>query len=123
MSTVAIIAQVVIALGIFNVWIIRRDRSTPYRPEGASNMEEEFARYGLPDWVRVVVGSTKVTLAVLLLFGVLFTPLAVISATLMALLMVSAVVAHVRVGDPWRKSIPAALMLMLSALVILGHSV
>ncbi|MDX1492816.1 MAG: hypothetical protein R3253_01990, partial [Longimicrobiales bacterium] len=65
MSTVAIIAQVIIALGIFNVWIVRRDRSTPYRPEGASNMEEEFRRYGLPDWVRVAVGSTKVTLAVL----------------------------------------------------------
>ena len=123
MSTVAIIAQVIIALGIFNVWIVRRDRSTPYRPEGASNMEEEFRRYGLPDWVRVAVGSTKVTLAVLLLFGILFTPLAVGAAALMALLMLSAVFAHVRVGDPWMKSVPAALMLTLSAVVIVGHTV
>lgn len=123
MSTIAIIAQVIIALGIFNVWILRRDRPTPYRPDGASNMEEEFKRYGLPDWVRVAVGATKVTLAVLLLFGILFTPLALGAAAIMGLLMMSAVAAHVRVGDPWMKAVPAALMLTLSAIVVIGHSV
>ena len=123
MTTLAIIAQIVIALGIFNVWLLRRDRATPYRPEGASNMKEEFRRYGLPDWARVAVGSTKVTLAVLLLVGVLFAPLAVAAAALMGLLMLSAIAAHVRVGDPWVKSAPAFLMLTLSALVVLGHSV
>lgn len=122
MSTLAIAAQIVIALGIFNVWILRRDRATPYRPDGASNMEEEFERYGLPDWVRVAVGSTKVTLAVLLLVGVLFTPLALAAAAVMGVLMFSAVIAHVRVGDPWTKSVPAALMLTLSAIVVIGHS-
>lgn len=123
MSTLATIAQVVIALGIFNVWLIRRNRPTPYRPDGAGNMEEEFERYGFPDWVRIAVGSTKVLLAVLLLVGILFTPLAVGAATLMALLMLSAVAAHVRVGDPWVKAMPAALMLSLSAIVVIGHSV
>lgn len=123
MSTLATIAQVVIALGIVNVWLIRRNRPTPYRPDGAGNMEEEFERYGFPDWVRIAVGSTKVLLAVLLLVGILFTPLAVGAATLMALLMLSAVAAHVRVGDPWVKAMPAALMLSLSAIVVIGHSV
>lgn len=123
MTTLAIIAQVIIALGIFNVWIIRRDRPSPYRPDGASNMEEEFERYGLPDWVRLAVGSTKVALALLLLFGVLFTPLATAAAAAMAFLMISAVVAHVRVGDPWTKAVPAAVMLALSAIVVIGHSV
>jgi uncharacterized membrane protein YphA (DoxX/SURF4 family) len=123
MSSLALVAQIVVALGIFNVWILRRNRPTPYRPDGAGNMEEEFRRYGLPDWVRVAVGFTKVSLAVLLLVGVLFTPLAVGAATLMALLMVSALIAHVRVGDPWVKSMPAFVMLTLSAVVILGHTV
>ena len=123
MTTVALVAQIVVALGIFNVWILRRNRPTPYRPDGAENMEEEFRRYGLPDWARVAVGFTKVSLAVLLVVGVLFTPLAVGAATLMALLMVSAVIAHVRVGDPWVKTMPAAVMLTLSAVVILGHTV
>lgn len=123
MTTIAIIAQIVIALGIFNVWIIRRDRSTPYRPEGASNMEEEFRRYGFPDWVRLSVGSTKVVLAVLLLVGVVFAPLAVGAAALMGVLMIAAVAAHVRVGDPWMKAVPATLMLTLSAIVVIGHSV
>lgn len=122
MTTLAIIAQIIIALGIFNVWIIRRDQPSPYRPDGASNMEEEFERYGLPDWVRLAVGSTKVTLAVLLLVGLLFAPLAMGAAAVMGLLMLSAVVAHIRVGDPWSKSVPAAVMLTLSALVVIGHS-
>lgn len=123
MTTLAIIAQVVIALGIFNVWLVRRDRPTPYRPDGAENMAEEFRRYGLPDWVRTAVGITKVSLAALLLVGILFTPVAVGAATLMALLMVSAVAAHIRVGDPLVKAMPAFLMLTLSAIVVLGHAV
>ena len=35
MMTFASICQVVIAAVIFNVWILRRDRPTPYRPDGA----------------------------------------------------------------------------------------
>ncbi|MDH3270631.1 MAG: DoxX family protein [Gemmatimonadota bacterium] len=123
MSTLAIIAQVAIALGIFNVWIIRRDRPTPFRPDGASNMEEEFRRYGLPDWVRVAVGTAKVSLAVLLLVGVFFAPVAIGAAGAMALLMLSAVAAHFRVGDPIKKAMPAFLMLALSLLVVVGHTV
>ena len=44
MTNLAILAQVILALGIMNVWVIRRNRPTPYRPEGARDIEEEFAR-------------------------------------------------------------------------------
>ncbi len=48
METIGLLAQVVVALGILNVWIIRFNRSTQYRGGGAQNMREEFQAYGLP---------------------------------------------------------------------------
>ena len=123
MATLVIAAQVIIALGIYNVWIIRRNRATDYRPEGAANIAEEFRRYGLPDWVRSAVGATKLILATLLLVGIFVTPLVRPAAAFMALLMVAAVAAHIRVNDPWTKSMPAATMLALSTLVVVAYSV
>ena len=123
MLTLAIVCQIVIALGIFNVWVLRRDRATAYRPEGATNLRDEFARYGFPDWVRKLVGTAKLSLAVLLLIGVFFTPIAAPAAAIMALLMISAIAAHVRVRDPLTKSMPAFLLLLLSTVVVVAQSV
>ncbi len=122
MTTLAILCQVAIALGVFNVWIIRRNRATPFRPSGASNIEEEFARYGLPRWATAVVGWTKLALAVLLLLGVIFVPAAAPAAALMALLMLGAVAAHLRVGDPLLKAAPALVMMLLSVVVVVSYA-
>ena len=119
--TVSAIAQVIIALGIFNVWILRYGRPTPYRPSNAANMADEFRRYGLPDWARMVVGATKLSLAVLLIVGLQYTPLVVPSAAVMVVLMVGAILAHVRAGDPLVKSVPALTMLALSTIVVATH--
>ena len=115
METLSIVLQVVIALGIVNVWLVRSGRSTPYRPEGATSLAEEFDRYGLPGWVRQSVGAAKLALAAALVIGVFVTPIALPAAALVALLMAAAIGAHVRVGDPWIKSMPASLMLAMSA--------
>lgn len=123
MSFLAAACQVVIALGIFNVWIVRRDRATPYRPEGAGSIVEEFRRYGLPDWVRVAVGATKVTLAVLLILGLFVSGIALPAAAAMGVLMLGAIGAHVKVRDPLVKSMPAFLMLLLSTVVVVAHAV
>lgn len=122
MTTLAIVFQVVIALGIFNVWLLRRDRPTAFRPEGANSIAEEFKRYGFPDWVRVTVGSTKVVLAVLLLAGIVFAQVAFPAAALMSMLMAAAIVAHVRVRDPLIKAAPAFLMLVMSMVVAVTYA-
>ncbi|MDE0899646.1 MAG: DoxX family protein [Longimicrobiales bacterium] len=122
MDNVAVALQIIIALGIANVWILRADRSTPYRPEGASSLAEEFTRYGLPDWVRRAVGITKLALAAALVAGIYFSSLATTAAVLMALLMVAAVIAHIRIRDPWTKALPASLMLFMSTAVAVIHS-
>ena len=122
MDNVAVALQIIIALGIANVWILRTDRPTPYRPEGASSLAEEFTRYGLPDWVRRAVGITKLALAAALVAGIYFSSLATTAAVLMALLMVAAVIAHIRIRDPWTKALPASLMLFMSTAVAVIHS-
>ena len=49
-QTLVSILQVVIALGLLNVWLIRANRSTGYRGGAAKNIKEEFAVYGLSEY-------------------------------------------------------------------------
>ena len=121
MSSFAIALQLIIALGIVNVWVIRRDRETGYRPSGASNIAEEFARYGFSDSFRRAVGATKLTLAALLVVGVAYAPLAVAAAAGMMVLMSGAIAAHIKVRDPVIKSLPAFLMLAMSTAVVVAR--
>ena len=121
MSNIAVLLQIVIALGIVNVWILRRDRATRFRPDGAANIAEEFARYGLSDTVRRLVGGTKLALAALLLIGIAYPVLAVAAAAGVAVLMAGAVGAHIKVRDPLMKSVPALLMLAMSTVVLIAQ--
>ncbi len=121
MSNIAMLLQIVIALGIVNVWIIRRDRATGFRPDGSANIAEEFARYGLSDTVRRLVGGTKLALAALLLIGIVYPVLAVAAAAGIAVLMAGAVGAHIKVRDPLMKSVPALLMLAMSTVVLIAQ--
>ena len=122
MESLAIVLQVVIAAGIANVWLLRSGRPTPFRPDGANSMAEEFRRYGLSDRTRVLVGGAKLSLAAALLGGILFSPVAQVAAAIVALLMAGAVLAHVRVRDPWFKATPALFMLLMSVTVVLVYS-
>ncbi len=110
------IAQVVIALGIFNVWVLRFNRPTAYRGKAASNMREEFAAYGLPVWSMWLIGATKMALATGLLVG-LGVPMLVRPCSVgMAILMVGAIAMHIKVGDRPIRALPALAMLLLSVL-------
>lgn len=117
MDIVALIAQLIIAVGIFNVWILRFDKSTEYRPGTAGNMKEEFSSYGLPPWLVYFVGGLKLLCATLLLVGIWIPDLVRPAAAGMALLMSGAVLMHLKVKDPFKKAIPASVMLALSLLV------
>ncbi|MCH1572256.1 MAG: DoxX family protein [Longimicrobiales bacterium] len=121
MSNIAVLLQIVIALGIVNVWILRRDRATRFRPDGAANIAQEFARYGLSDTVRRLVGGTKLALAALLLIGIAYPVLAVAAAAGIAVLMAGAVGAHIKVRDPLMKFVPALLMLAMSTVVLIAR--
>lgn len=42
METVKIVLQLIVGLGILNVWLLRFNKKTSYRGAEASNMKAEF---------------------------------------------------------------------------------
>lgn len=92
----AVVAQLVIASSIAVVWIGRFD-----------NIVREFRQFGLPDFVRSLVGATKISLATLLVAGIWYRSLVLVPALTMAFLMRCAQGAHFRVRNPAHKYRPA----------------
>ncbi len=117
MNSVIIIGQIIIAVGIFNVWFLRNKKATSWRGGAATNMQEEFEVYGLPAWFMKVVGILKIALAITLIAGVIFPVLTKPAAIGMAVLMLGAVSMHIKVKDPLKKSLPAFTMLLLCLIV------
>ena len=111
------ILQIVVALGLLNVWLIRYGKRTAYRGGQARSMPEEFAAYGLPAWLVYVVGALKVGSALCLILGVWFPALVLPAAVVVGILMVGALAMHMKIGDPWKKSVPAVVMLTLCLLI------
>ena len=109
-----ILAQIVIALSIYNVWFLRFNKPTMFRGKGAKNMKQEFISYGLPGWFTWVIGFIKVSLATMLLLGFFQEQLIFPAAIGMAILMFGAVMMHMKVKDNPIKSIPAFIFLILS---------
>jgi hypothetical protein len=117
MEQLIIIIQVVIALGIFNVWILRFGKPTSWRGGAASNMTEEFQVYGLPKWSVQLIGFLKILFAACLVIGIWFPTLVMPASVGLAVLMLGAVAMHVKVKDPLLRSLPAFTMLALSIIV------
>lgn len=111
MNTIANVAQIIIALSIGYVWIIRYD-----------NLVKEFKQYGISDLLRNFVGATKIALSTLLVAGIWYPNVVMVSALLMAGLMVCAQIAHIKVKNPISKFVPSFLLLMLSLFVAWVHS-
>lgn len=121
MKTLVQICQIIVGCGLLNVWLLRFNKPTAYRGGTAANMPGEFATYGLPAWSCYLVGCLKVVSAVALLAGLLYPMLVLPAAFVVAVLMIGAVAMHFKVGDPFKKSVPALLVLVLCVIIIAGH--
>ncbi len=117
MEKLVMASQLIIALGLLNVWLLRTGKNTPWRAGAARNMREEFAAYGLPSWFMGVIGFLKVTLAILLIAGLFIPWLAKPAAISVAILMLGAIGMHFKVRDPLKKSLPAFSLLVLCLIV------
>lgn len=106
MQHLTIFLQALVAASIFFVWVVRY-----------FNIVEEFKQYGLPNWLRDLVGILKMTFALMLLIGIERGPFAVVGGVGIALLMLAAVVTHLRVKNPVFKMLPS-LTLMIFSIVI-----
>ena len=107
MQTLISVLQVIVALGLLNVWLLRFQEGTAYRGGGARSMREEFAVYGLPPWSTYFVGILKVAAAICLIAGIWFHFLVFPSALLVSILMLGALAMHRKVWDSAKKFLPA----------------
>ena len=117
LNTIASVLQILVGLGLLNVWLLRRQSATAYRGGAAKNLKDEFAAYGLPAPMFYIVGGLKIICGVLLLVGLAYPPVVLPAAAVVAVLMVGAVAMHLKVGDPVTKYVPATLMLAMSGAI------
>ena len=118
MNYLQILIQLIIGLGLLNVWLLRFNKSTNYRGGDARNMKEEFAVYGLPEYTVYIIGFFKVSLAALLILGIWYESLVVSSAIALILFMCAAVGFHIKARDSFKKTSPSLLLLLLPLLML-----
>lgn len=109
--------QVIAALGLLNVWLIRAGKETPYRGGDAKSIREEFVVYGLPPAMMYVVGGLKIFIAVAFLAGIWVSALILPAASILIVLMIGAFVMHVKVKDPFSRAVPSLLMLAIAVAI------
>ncbi|MDG1492015.1 MAG: DoxX family protein [Planctomycetota bacterium] len=113
-----VVLQLVLGLGLLNVWLLRAGNATGYRGGDSTSLRQEFAAYGLPTPVFYAVGALKIGCAVGLIAGIWFPELLMPAASVLVLLMLGALAMHIKVNDPLIKSLPAALMLAMSGTLL-----
>lgn len=118
MEWIKIVIQIIIAVSIFNVWILRIGKSSRWRGGSAKSMKDEFEVYNLPLWFMNVIGFLKLTLALLLIAGIWLKVLIIPAAIGIAVLMLGAITMHIKVKDSLIKSFPAFTFLVLSLILI-----
>ena len=99
--------KIVTGVAIFFVWVVRYD-----------NIKKEFVQYGLPTWVRDLVGILKISFVVLLQFpDVEYTRMGSLGITI---LMIGAVLTHVKMKSDFRMYIPSVAMLWISLIILVS---
>lgn len=121
MEYVETFVQAILAFGLINVWVFRNKKSTAYRGGEAKSLKEEFQAYGLPHWMYILVGTLKLTVALLLIVGFYFPFTVAPAAGLLIVLMLGALAMHIKVKDPIKRSVPAFLMLVMSTFLFLTN--
>ena len=119
MESLPLVLQVIVALGLLNVWLVRAGQATRYRGGDAKSIREEFAAYGLPGGVMWIVGVLKVSIAIALIGGIWKPALVKPAASVLVVLMLGAIAMHAKVKDPVAKSVPAAGMLALAIALLM----
>ena len=110
--------QIIVALGLVNVWVLRFGRKTAFRGGAGENLRGEFAAYGLPSWFVWLVGALKLSCAALFVAGIWFPKTVAPAAGVLIGLMLGALLMHLKVRDPLVRSVPAAFMLGMSIFLL-----
>lgn len=106
MEQILILAQLIVSISVIVVWVFRRD-----------NIDIEFKLYKLSNLTKNIVGALKISLATMLILGIWYSELLLISSLSMAFLMLCAQYFHFTAKNPWYKYVPSLIFLVLSLLI------
>jgi hypothetical protein len=84
----------------------------------SAQMTAEFVRYGIPQF-RLLTGALQLLAAVGLLVGYAYPQVGAVAAAGLSLQMACGCIVRRRIGDDWLQCTPAALYLVLCALLAL----
>ena len=97
--------KIIVLTAILFVWVVRYE-----------NIKNEFNEYNLPTWLRDLTGILKLSFAWMLHFS---DPRIVVAGSSgITLLMLAAVVTHVRLKSIFRRYIASVTMLLLSITIL-----
>ncbi|MDF2646985.1 MAG: hypothetical protein K0Q73_2790 [Paenibacillus sp.] len=109
MNMVSIIIQIILALGFLMFGAAKL---------GSKQMVDEFTRYGMPQWFRVITGLLEIAGAALLVAGIWNDSLIAIGGLLLAVIMAGAVITHLRIKDPVSKIGMPIILLILTLVIV-----
>jgi hypothetical protein len=104
-ETLVGLAKIFVPVSIFFVWVVRYD-----------NIVREFKQYKLADWTRDLVGILKMSFA--LMIATSSGPLLKIGCLGIALLMIAALLMHLKVKNQPQKMLPALTLMALSLVIL-----
>ena len=104
------VLQIITASSILFVWVVRYD-----------NIISEFQQYQLPVWLRDTVGILKLSFAIMLLVGIFNDNLKLLGSSGLIILMLAALLTHVKVKNPFYKALPSLTLLTFSTIILLSN--
>ena len=98
--------KIIATVAIFFVWFVRYD-----------NIKKEFLDYGYPTWFRDLVGVLKISFCVMLHSS--SNDVVVIGSIGISVLMIGAVITHLKMKSTFRKYIASVAMLSIAGFILL----
>lgn len=112
-----VILKSIVAISILNVWLIQKNKPTRWRGGDAQTIIEEFKVYGLSTTFCYVVGALKVAFALMLIASIWISGIEQYALFGLMFMLLGSVAMHLKIKDPLYKSFPAALFIVMCAII------
>ena len=104
MTSLTMILKTIILSSVLFVWVVRYN-----------NIIQEFKTFKYPEWLRDTVGILKITMAILIMNS--DSQLVKFGSGGLCLLMVAAMITHLRIKNPFYKMLPSMTLFTISLVV------
>ena len=106
------VLQIITASSILFVWVVRYE-----------NIITEFQQYQLPEWLRDLVGILKLSFSIMLLAGIYDEKFKYLGSSGLILLMLAALLTHVKMKNSFYKALPSLTLLVFSTIILMSQFV